>query len=102
MAPPKAKERTQDRDLVDGRDPEASDATLNLRISAGESAVRDDSKPARSGRRVGSLTVVERAGGTAAPARPDRDGDSERDPETGDAVLTERIAGSEGADPATA
>jgi EmrB/QacA subfamily drug resistance transporter len=101
MAPPKAKERAQDRDLLDGRDPEASDATLNLRISAGESAVRNGIKTARSSPHVGSLTVVEPAGGMGTRTRPDRDGDNERDPESGDAALTDQIAGSEGADPAT-
>ena len=96
MAPPKATERAQERDLVDAHDPEAREAALNRQIARDEHPKPDKIK-SKAGA-VATLTMVAKAADFVSA----RDRDDQRDPEARDAALTDEIGVNEGADPASA
>src|SRR5689334_3357114 len=99
MAPPKPKPREQNYDFVDA-DPEARDATLNLKIAETEAAEALPRPPGRADR--ASSAGVRPALNTEVASPRNRRGGDLRDPESGDAALTDQIARGQGADPASA
>ena len=100
MAPPKPKPREQNYDFVDA-DPEARDATLNLKIAETEAAADALPRPAGRADRASSAGASPALNTEIAAPRSRRGGDL-RDPESGDAALTDQIARGQGADPASA
>ena len=98
MPSSKVTERAQQQDLVDAHDPEAQEAALNLQIARHEDRHPD---AVRSGAKaVGTLTIVPKAADGISPGALDHD--ERRDPEALEAALTNQIAVTGGADPASA
>ena len=95
MAPPKPKPREQNYDFVDA-DPEARDATLNLKIAETEAAADALPRPAGRADRASSAGASPALNTEIAAPRSRRGGDL-RDPESGDAALTDQIARGQGA-----
>lgn len=95
MAPPKPKPREQNYDFVDA-DPEARDATLNLKIAETEAAADALPRPAGRADRASSAGTSPALNTEIAAPRSRRGGDL-RDPESGDAALTDQIARGQGA-----
>ncbi len=100
MAPPKPKSREQTYGFLDA-DPEAHDASLNLKIADAREIPDARAKLPASQGRAGTIAAPPAVPAATTSERNSQRGDA-RDPESGDAVLTDRIARAQGADPATA